>query len=159
MTNSQIELDELDRSILRFLLKDGRMPYSAMAEQLDVAEGTIRKRVGRLVGEGVIKIVGVLDPFKMGWNFVATVGFRIETDSAGPPVEALLKMPEVRQVSICAGAQDGIIEVAVRSHDELYAFLTEKLRRVPGIKGSSTSVVLRVCKESYTWDAGLLQNE
>lgn len=159
MGNSQTDLDELDRSILRFLLKDGRMPYSTIAERLGVAEGTVRKRAGRLVEEGVIRIVGVLDPFKLGWEFVAIVGFHIETDSSIPAEETLRAMPEVRHVAVCAGSQDGIMEVAVRSHEELYTFLTEKLRKVKSIKGTNTSVVLKVSKESYTWDAGLLAAE
>jgi len=52
-------LDPLDIEIIRALQHDGRMPYSAMAEQFGVAEGTIRKRVARLQADGYMRIVGV----------------------------------------------------------------------------------------------------
>src|SRR5207247_8844290 len=66
-------LDPLDIEIIRLLQKDGRLPYSAIAERFDIAEGTVRKRVTRLMSEGYFRIVGVASPFTVGMHVVAII--------------------------------------------------------------------------------------
>ncbi len=50
-----MDLDALDRGILRILQEDGRMSYSEMARRLGVPESTIRLRVKKLKERGVIR--------------------------------------------------------------------------------------------------------
>jgi len=150
--NDVVVLDKLDRAILTHIQQDGRMPFTAIAEKLKVAEGTVRKRVARLLEEGVVRVTGVVDPFRLGMSFVAMVGISVEGDSPERIVSELVKLPEVRYVAICTGAYDIIMEVVLKSNNELYEFLTHKLRKVAGIAGSQTSLVLKVCKESPAWD-------
>lgn len=159
--NDVVVLDRLDKEILSCIQRDGRMPFTAIAEKLKVAEGTVRKRVARLVEEGVARITGVVDPFRLGMNFVAMVGISVEGDSPERVVSELVKLPEVRYVAICTGAYDIMMEVVLKSNNELYEFLTHKLRKVPGIAGSETSLVLKVCKESSAWNgwAGIEEEE
>ncbi|NPV53264.1 MAG: Lrp/AsnC family transcriptional regulator [Firmicutes bacterium] len=145
-------LDELDRAIMKILQKDGRETYTAIAGVLGVAEGTIRKRVNRLVEEGIMKIVAVTDPSKLGMNFMAIVGVHVSTSDLGRIIETLSGMPEVREITVCTGTYDLIIEVVARTNEDLFGFLTEKLRKIPGIAGSETSLVLKVPKHSYSWD-------
>ncbi|HHV62760.1 MAG TPA: Lrp/AsnC family transcriptional regulator [Firmicutes bacterium] len=145
-------LDELDRAIMKILQRDGRETYTAIAGMLGVAEGTIRKRVNRLIEEGIMKIVAVTDPSKLGMNFMAIVGVHVSSSDLGRIIETLSAMPEVREITVCTGTYDLIIEVVARTNDDLFGFLTEKLRKIPGIAGSETSLVLKVPKHSYSWD-------
>ena len=48
-------MDDLDREILDFLRRDARRPYTEIADEIGVSEGTIRNRVDRLVEDGVIE--------------------------------------------------------------------------------------------------------
>lgn len=48
-------MDSLDREILDILRRDARTPYTEIAGQLDVSEGTVRNRVENLQSEGVIE--------------------------------------------------------------------------------------------------------
>jgi len=73
-----LALDSLDRQILKLLQQDGRMPYTEMARRLDVAEATVRKRVSRLLEEGVVHVVGIVDPQYLGRSVTAIVGVRTE---------------------------------------------------------------------------------
>ncbi len=150
--NDIVALDKLDRAILAHIQQDGRMPFTAIAERLGVAEGTVRKRVSRLIDEGVLRVTGIVDPSRLGMSLVAMVGISVEGDSPERVVAELVTLPEVRYVAVCTGAHDIIIEVVLRSNNELYEFLTHKLRKVPGISGSQTTLVLKVCKESSRWD-------
>ena len=43
-------------------LKDGRASYKKIAEELSLAEGTVRSRVKKLMDEGVLSISGLVNP-------------------------------------------------------------------------------------------------
>ena len=48
-------LDEKDKKILELLIEDSRRTYGSIAEQVDLSESTVRKRVDKLREEGVIE--------------------------------------------------------------------------------------------------------
>jgi Lrp/AsnC family transcriptional regulator for asnA, asnC and gidA len=56
-----MKIDEINISIINHL-KDGRISFKKIADDLLVSEGTIRARVKRLQEEGVLEIVGLVDP-------------------------------------------------------------------------------------------------
>ncbi len=64
-------LDDIDRGILRLLQGDGRMPYRQIARELGVSEGTVRIRTGRMQESGVLNIVAIADPFRLGYRVLA----------------------------------------------------------------------------------------
>ncbi|MFT4297662.1 MAG: Lrp/AsnC family transcriptional regulator [Candidatus Woesearchaeota archaeon] len=48
-------MDRIDRIILSRLENDSRIPFLKIAKELDVSEGTIRKRVSKLKKQGIIR--------------------------------------------------------------------------------------------------------
>jgi DNA-binding Lrp family transcriptional regulator len=48
-------MDDLDREILALLRRDGRRPYTDIADEVGTSEGTVRNRVERLQERGVIE--------------------------------------------------------------------------------------------------------
>ncbi|MCK9526675.1 MAG: Lrp/AsnC family transcriptional regulator [Limnochordia bacterium] len=145
-------LDQFDRDIIRLLQQDGRMPFLTIAQQLGLAEGTVRRRVGKLMDEGLLKIVGIASPFKVGLQTVAIVGLKVDRGKLQPIAEELSGLTEVRYVALSTGNYDLVIEVVVGSNDELLTFLVDTLREIPGINNTGTSVVLKVAKEDLAWD-------
>lgn len=144
-------MDHIDWQIVAKLQRDGRTPFTAIAAELNLAEGTIRNRVTRLVEEGFLRITGILSPQRLGKQSAAVVGVRV-TGDAGPQVaETLCGWPEIRYVAFCAGEYDLIIQVVLDSNEELFKFLTGKLRELPGVASSDTSLILSTCKESEEW--------
>lgn len=150
-----VVLDDLDRKIIELLRHDGRIAYTAMAKALGVAEATVRKRMGRLVDEGVVHIVGLVNPAMTGYGVTAIVGVHTEGDDVPAIVEQVRRWPEVRYAAACAGNYDLVLEIAVASNDELYDFLTNRLRATPGIVGSDTSLVMRTVKDRHEWKGGV----
>ncbi|HHT72447.1 MAG TPA: Lrp/AsnC family transcriptional regulator [Firmicutes bacterium] len=146
-------LDETDREIIELLQEDGRMPFLTIANQLGLAEGTVRRRVARLLEEKVLKIVGITDPFKIGLYTVAVVGLKVERGKIDHIAQALADLPEVRSVALSTGNFDLVIQVAVKNNDELLTFLIRKLSDIPGILNTGTSLVLKVAKEDFAWGA------
>ncbi len=144
-------LDDTDRRIIELLQDDGRMPFLTIANELGLAEGTVRRRIARLLDDKILRIVGVTDPFKIGLSTVAIVGLKVERALLDQTAEALVKMPEVRFVALSTGNFDLVIQVAVSNNDELLDFLIKKLSDIPGILNTGTSLVLKVAKENFAW--------
>lgn len=149
-----IQLDEIDRRILDLLHADGRMAFTAIAKELGISEATVRKRVNRLTDEGVLHIVGVVNPAYIGRPVTAIVGVHTEGQDVDEIVSKLLEWSEVRHASVCAGTYDLMLEVNVESNEALFHFLTKRLRAVPGVVGSDTSLVMKVVKDRFPTKGG-----
>jgi len=144
-------LDPLDIEIIRLLQRDGRLPYSAIAGRFGVAEGTVRKRVNRLLAEGYFRIVGVASPFKVGMDVVAIIGLNVARQKMTQARSHLQRLEPVRYIAITTGTFDYIIEVVLPSMRDLLRFLISDLARVPGLGRTETSLVLDIPKQSYDW--------
>ncbi len=144
--------DELDRQIIGLLQQDGRRPNTEIAHQLGVTETTVRKRIGRLVSENLIKVVAVPSPEVVGMTMSAIVGITVDMNAHRDVAAALEALPHTRYVGYSTGPYDLIIEVFFRSHEELLDLLSKKLARIPGIIKTDTSVILKVTKFAYEWE-------
>jgi Lrp/AsnC family transcriptional regulator for asnA, asnC and gidA len=117
-----------------------------------VTETTVRKRIGRLVSEGLIKVVAVPSPEVVGMTMSAIVGITVDMNAHETVAAALESLPQTRYVGYSTGPYDLIIEVFFRSHEELLMLLSKKLARIPGIIRTDTSVILKVTKFAYEWE-------
>ena len=71
--------DEIDRAIIRLLQVDGRKPFTEIAAEIGVSEGTVRQRVKRLVADQMLQVVGIVDPKYMGWDAAGMVGVTVQS--------------------------------------------------------------------------------
>lgn len=152
--SKRLQLDEIDLQILNMLRKDGRMPYTAIAKELQLAEATVRKRATRLMEEGVLHVVGVVNPSYVGRSVTAIVGVHTEGRDVEEILAKLQEWDEVRYAAVCAGTYDLMLEIAVESNEELFHFLTKRLRAIPGVVGSDTSLVMKVVKDRFSHVGG-----
>jgi Lrp/AsnC family transcriptional regulator for asnA, asnC and gidA len=148
---SNDEISPLDKQILEHLQADGRRPFTQIAAELGVSEAAVRARTNRLIERGVLQIVGVTDPLKLGYDQMAMVGVRCEGDQVLVAAEAIATLPEVIYVVVTAGAYDLLVEAVCEDNEALLRFLTEKLRKVPGVQATETFVYLRIVKQAYEW--------
>jgi len=63
-------LDAVDRQIISLLQQDGRTSNVEVASQVGVSEATVRKRLDRLLDEGVVRITAVPNATKVGFSTV-----------------------------------------------------------------------------------------
>ncbi|MDQ6795380.1 MAG: Lrp/AsnC family transcriptional regulator [Chloroflexota bacterium] len=145
------EVSDLDKRIIEHLQQDGRRPFTQIAAELGVSEAAVRARTNRLVERGILQVVGVTDPLKLGFQQQAMIGVRCERDRLLQVSEAVSAFPEVDYVVITAGTFDLLIEVVCENNEALLHFLTEKLRAVDGVRETETFVYLRMVKQTYQW--------
>jgi Lrp/AsnC family transcriptional regulator for asnA, asnC and gidA len=145
------EISTLDKRIIEHLQQDGRRPFTQIAAELGVSEAAVRARTNRLVDRGILQIVGVTDPLKLGFQQQAMIGIRCERDRLIDVAEAVAEFPEVDYVVITAGSYDLLIETVCEDNTALLHFLADKLRRIDGVRDTETFVYLRMVKQTYQW--------
>lgn len=145
------QLDELDRAIVAQLQVDGRRPYRAVARALGVSEGTVRARAARLQEEGVLRILALANPFRLGYAVQASVLIKVTPAVHQQTAETLATWPEVMYLSSCAGSADLYMHVVCRDHDDLWRLLGERLGAIEGVLESETLMELRVHKTRYVY--------
>jgi len=146
-----VEVSTLDKRIIEHLQADGRRSFTSIAADLGVSEAAVRARVGRLTRNGILQIVGVTDPLKLGFHQMAMVAVRCEGALLQEVAAAVAEFPEVSYVVITAGAYDLLVETVCEDAEDLLRFLTEKIRRVPGVRDTETFVYLRMVKQAFQW--------
>lgn len=129
------------------------MSYVEMAAKAGVTEGTVRRKMHRLTEEGIVRVVAVANPFALGYGSPAIISISAMPGLILEVAEQLEKLPGVRFVALTTGTADLIVEGYWENNVELTRFLTEEMARVKGIRDFSTSLVLRILKQSYEMGA------
>lgn len=152
MTGEQVEgIDELDLKILSFLQDDGRMTFKEIATRIGVAERTVRLRVSSLRETGVLSIVGVVSPMKVGLNTMAVVQIVAEQQKIQQCINELVELDEVRFVSLTTGEYQILLEVCVSSQEELGGFIEGKLSSITGILRMNSILELKIFKNKFNF--------
>ncbi|RMG97440.1 MAG: Lrp/AsnC family transcriptional regulator [Chloroflexi bacterium] len=139
-------MDELDRAILTFLQKDGRMRFTEIAKELGVSEGTVRNRVARLQAEHGLQIVGMIDPRQIGYDAPAIIGVAVQSPYLESAAAEIATWPEVSYLIMVSGEYDLMVEVMCRDREHLSEFLRERLQKVPGVQRTQTFMILHTYK-------------
>ncbi|MBY6142218.1 Lrp/AsnC family transcriptional regulator [Leisingera daeponensis] len=142
--------DQFDRKILQALAEDGRISNSQLAQKIGLSPSPCWQRVRRLEKEGVISgYRAILDQEKLGAPEVVMIEVVLDRhddeilEAFGTTME---RIPEVLEVHLTTGEYDYLIKVAVNGTRGYEEFLRRKLYRVPGIRHTRSSFVLRSLK-------------
>jgi len=142
-------LDEVDRFIIESLRQDGRMAFAQIAQQLNVSPGMVRLRYNRLVETGMLRVVAISNPLRMGLNSMAMIGIRVQGNRLLEVAEKIAALDEVIYLVVCTGSYDILLEVLCRDREHLLRFMTEKLYKIEGIRETNSFVHLKIIKEIY----------
>ncbi|MBC8506550.1 MAG: Lrp/AsnC family transcriptional regulator [Anaerolineales bacterium] len=144
-------LDDIDRAIIAHLQYDGRAPYTKIAKELDITEGSVRRRVKRLVDEGVMQIVAIVEPQELGWHEAGMIGINVQAHRIQEVADAIAQLPEVSYLFQAAGEFDLFAEVYCKDRQHFVSFLNNKLQKVSGVERTQSFLILKMHKLSYRW--------
>ena len=142
-------MDGLDHRIVSLLQMDGRASNAALARELGVSEGTIRRRVSRLIQEDAISIAAVPNIEKLGYTTTAFIGLQVRPGKADDVADALAGLAEVHYVSVTTGSYDVFIWVGLESSERLGEFLHTSIAAIDGVQRTETFVNLGIKKRTY----------
>jgi Lrp/AsnC family transcriptional regulator for asnA, asnC and gidA len=145
-----IHLDEVSRQIIEQLQQDGRRSYAAIAKVVGLSEAAVRQRVQKLLDAGVMQIVAVTDPLRLGFVRQAMIGIRADGDLRSIANE-LAALDAIDYVVICTGSFDLLVEMVVSDDEELLDILNDAIRSIGGVRDTEVFVYLKLVKQTYTW--------
>jgi DNA-binding Lrp family transcriptional regulator len=130
-------MDRKNRRILDILKEDGRASFTDIADELNVSEGTVRKRVQDMKEDGVI------DRFTVELGSTAAKAIVMVKLSTNSGIDQVLKdFPEDMAINEVAGEYDLIVEFERANNEEINQVL-DKVRGIEGVKETKTYTVLK----------------
>ncbi len=147
-----VEIDDIDRALIDQLVADGRASYTALARQVEMSQAAVKTRVKRLIDNGVIHILGRIDPRVLGYGEFAyclvDVAGRVD-----PVAKRLAELDEAAFVLIFAGGGGLFIELRARDAEHLNAAI-ETLRADPQVRGVEVASLIAYIKQDWSQVAG-----
>jgi len=116
-----MKIDEINVSIINHL-RDGRIPFKKIAEELGVSEGTIRSRVKKLQEEGVLEITGLINPDALPDKYVVMVGVRLKDMDLVKKAEEFSTLNGVISVCVVTGRFDLMLTVMLKKEFGMLEF-------------------------------------
>lgn len=144
------EIDELDRGIVKQLSKDGRVSFTEIASNLNVTEKTIRLRYKNLVDQGIIEVVGVVNPIAIGIKSGAIIQLKVTPQCIMKAIDALKEIREIRYITMTTGPYSLLVQIAVPGQDDITNVL-QRLNEIPFITEMNTIIQLDVYKNTYDY--------
>ena len=141
-------MDQLDRTIIEILQGDGRASHAKMARGLGVSEGTVRRRLTKLIDERIIRIVAIAEPAQLGYHTSAFIGLQVDPARVETVATQLADLQETEHVAITTGSYDIFVWVNVASSEALAAFLHHKVGTIEGVRQTETFVSLETRKRA-----------
>lgn len=135
-------IDEINLAIIRHL-KDGRVPFKKIADELGVSEGTVRTRVRKLTDEGVLDIAGLVDPEAIPDLGVVLVGVKVKDMDLVKKGEEFSKLKGVTSVCVVTGRYDLIVTVLLTKDFTMLRFYTEEVSNIEKVQSVESFVVYK----------------
>jgi len=153
MSMAKYQLDEIDRKILSFLVKDARMPYLEIARECGVSGAAIHQRVRKLEEAGVITGSRLLvKPKALGLNVCAFITIHVTEANKYPEVIAELKqIPEVVECHFITGKGTLLIKLYCLDNEHLMEVLLNTILKIPNIQSTDTMLSLDEAFERQVW--------
>lgn len=147
---SDLQIDEIDRSILRELQADGRLSNLDLARRIDLSPPATHARVRRLERDGLIQgYVAIVDRELAGFDLLCFVSVSMQVHQyqlIDKFRTAIRELPEVLECHHLTGEYDYLLKVALRNRRDLERFAVDRLTPIPGVARIHTSLVLSEIK-------------
>lgn len=141
-------INDIDKQILNIIQQDARISNAEIARQVGLAPSAVLERVKKLEERGTIRgYAAEINAAELGYTLTAFVAVRtsdccIETD------KFLAAIPEVLEVHDVAGEDSYLLKVRAKSTEDLARLLRERLKNVPNVVSTKTTIVLQTIKET-----------
>lgn len=148
-----MQLDDIDRRILRELQQDGRLQNVELARRVGLSSSPCLRRVKLLEEAGVIsRYVAVVEQAKVGLRLSMFARISLTAQDAETIdhfIAAMKRLPEVVECYIMLGESDALLRVVVADLDDYRRFQSTHLTRRNGIQTVKTDVPSETIKQTF----------
>ena len=137
-------LDEIDRKILGFLIKNARMPFLEIARECGGSGAAIHQRVKKLELNGVITGSRLLvKPQALGLNVCAYISVTLSEANKYPEVIAAFRaIPEIVECHFVTGRYSLLVKLYCYDNDHLMDILLNTIQKIPYVQSTETQISL-----------------
>jgi Lrp/AsnC family transcriptional regulator, leucine-responsive regulatory protein len=142
-------MDAIDASILDLLQADARTTQSEIARKVGLSQPSVADRIRKLEEARIITgYAARVDPKKLGKDITAFISVDIEHPRhfAGF-AHKVMAMDEVLECHRVAGEESYVLKIRTENTSTLDRLLVERLRIIPGVTSTQTTIVLASVKE------------
>ncbi len=139
-----VEIDGIDKEILRDLMEDARKPILQIANKIGISGAAIHQRLRKLEQSGVVfgsKLV--VNQKILGYNTMAFVG--VYLDKAARNAEAVKELKKISEVLEChytTGNWSILIKIICRDNEHLMQLLNARIQTIEGVSRTETFISL-----------------
>ena len=137
-------MDEIDRKILGFLIKNARLPFLEIARECGVSGAAIHQRVKKLELNGVITGSRLLvKPQALGLNVCAYISVTLSEANKYPEVIAAFRaIPEIVECHFVTGRYSLLVKLYCYDNDHLMDILLNTIQKIPYVQSTETQISL-----------------
>ncbi|MFX0098074.1 MAG: Lrp/AsnC family transcriptional regulator [Candidatus Hodarchaeota archaeon] len=141
-------IDDTDLKILELLKQNSRMSFQEIAQEIEMTDVTVRRRVKDLVDKEVIKKFTIeVDSQKLGKGLCALIRLEMKVSEQKRIMNEIMKFnDEVEQAYYLAGKCGLWIKIDLDDMENLEEFLNDKLGPIDGITNIESCIVLKTLK-------------
>ena len=143
------QIDSTDVRIIEALIDDGRLAYSALAEEIGSSNTLVHQRVRKLKEIGILtRPTFLVSPEHAGYDTCAFVLIIVrEAKQINDVIEALKEIPEVVSCVSIMGRYDLMVRLYAVNNRHLQDIVHDKLQAIPQIESTNTMVAFEVSFE------------
>ena len=147
-------LDELDRELLHELERTGNLKAATLAHRFNVRERTIRRRIGNMLREDIIRVVALPNFPLLGYRAWTKIGIKVEGGQLSSVTRWLAEHPRIYFVACALGTFEILIAVNYKTTAGLMYFLNSELTEVKGIRSAEAMMLAYPIKYyNFSWPA------
>jgi Lrp/AsnC family transcriptional regulator for asnA, asnC and gidA len=147
--NKPASIDEIDKTIIEELERNGRLNYAELARKLGTSLATVSRRVARLKEEDIIKIAAIRNPSVLGYLANAYVVLRADLNKVNAICTELEAYPEVHLIMTLMSGFEILAGIHLQNPEMLYKFIVEKIAEIDGVSNIETFICAEIRKRSY----------
>lgn len=145
--------DRTDYKIIKMLQKNSRLPAKKIAENLNLNDRTVRKRIDRMIELGVGRFSLILDPALFSYSISVDILLEIDLERETEIVEKLMEMPQISYMAFGQETNELSIQARYKSTEQLYEFLWKVIPGIEGVKVKEYALVPRIVRNIDEWIA------
>jgi|TARA_B110000003_G_scaffold197037_1_gene195694 Lrp/AsnC family transcriptional regulator for asnA, asnC and gidA len=138
------EIDGIDKTILRALMKDARTPILEIARVVGISGAAIHQRLRKLEGSGLISgSKFVINPKALGYTTMAFVGVFLEkAKNNSDAIKQLKRIPQVLECHYTTGNWSVLIKILCKDNEHLMSVLNKEIQTISGVSRTETFISL-----------------
>jgi len=139
-------LDAIDLKILEELKEDSRKSFNLIAKEVGKTEATVRRRVNKMIKDGIIKKFTIEYSINSKPKTRATVKIEPDFKEIKSILKELKEIEEITDIWRLSGDCGLFIKVEIESIEKFNPLIEEKISQIKGVKIMETCFITDIIK-------------